>query len=86
MEQGMFRPTVQLLEWLLLIFLLVLVQVIPPSIHKFKKRMTGSAGNERWHSCLHSWWTDFPWMHYDMALDLVFCYECTVAIKTGELN
>ena len=30
-----------------------------------------------------SWYSKFPWLHYDMRSDSVFCYTCMVAHTKG---
>ena len=33
-----------------------------------------------------SWFDRFKWLHYDTAMDAVFCFSCCKAVKSGKLS
>ena len=47
-------------------------QFIPQRNFKFPEKKFGKFSR----SCQHQWFLDFPWLHYDMDLDSVFCFMC----------
>ena len=32
------------------------------------------------------WYQKYPWLHYDVTLDKVFCHTCIKTIKLGKLS
>ena len=53
----------------------------PPSSFKFPTRRYGA----RDRSCQHSWFKDFDFLHYDIALNALFCHTCQRAVAEKKI-
>ena len=38
------------------------------------------------HSCLHSWFREFDFLHYNIACDVLFCHTCQRAVVEGKIH
>ena len=50
-------------------------QFHPPHTYCFPKRSYGKK-NVIWSSCQRTWFTKWPWLHYDEPSDVVLCSVC----------
>ena len=61
------------------------VKFQPPLSYTFLPRTYGKT-HVKQRRCLHQWFREFPWMHYDEARDVVFCHTCITATKKKLLS
>ena len=54
----------------------------PSSSFKFPTRKYGS----RDRCCQHSWFSEFDFLHYDIAHDALFCRTCQRAVAEGKIR
>ncbi|XP_056010850.1 uncharacterized protein LOC130046401 [Ostrea edulis] len=62
-----------------------LTRINQPANFKFPKRSFGKK-NPELRSFNSSWFKPYPWLHYDEAKDLAFCFTCMGAAKEGNIS
>ena len=56
-----------------------------PKNYEFPKRSFGHT-NPTMRAFQGSWFSKWPWLHYDASLDLAFCFTCAKTEEQGKLR